>query len=116
EGRQELPDFIHHLDGVGARLALYGEHDAALALEPGGKLVVLHAIDDAPEFLQAHWRAVAISDDHRAEGGRVLQLPARLHREYAVLAVERAGRQVDVRLRHRLLDLVDADAARGERV
>ena len=47
---------------------------------------------------------------------RVVQLPGGLHREHAVLAVQRAGGQVDVRLRHRLLDLVDADAARGERV
>ena len=51
------------------------------------------------------------------EGGRndgVVKLAGGLYREHAVLAVQRAGGQVDVGAGHRLLHLVHADAARGE--
>ena len=44
-----------------------GEHDAALVVVPGGELVVLHAVDHAPEFAQPHRRAVAVGDHDRAE-------------------------------------------------
>ena len=91
-----LEHAVHHLDGVGAGLPLDGQHDRALVVEPAGDLVVLHAVDDAAELLQAHRRAVAIGDDHRAVGRRVDELAGGLHGEGLVRAVQRAGGQVDV--------------------
>jgi hypothetical protein len=78
-------------------------------------LVGLHAVDDAADLAQAHRVAVAVGDDDRLEGLGVVELPGGLHREHAVLAVERAGGQVDVGAGDRLLHLVHAHAARGER-
>src|SRR6267378_1749646 len=43
-------------------------------------------------------------------------VPGRLHRKHAVLAIKRACGQIDVGVGDRLLDFVDADAARGERI
>ena len=68
------------------------------------------------EFIQVHRRAVAVADYDRPECRRVEQLPIGLHGELAILAVERAGGQVDVGLGNGLLDFVDADAARSELV
>ena len=112
EGRQQRADLVDHPDGVRSRLAVNGEHDAALVLVPGGDLVVLHAVDDAAELLQAHRRAVPVGDDDRPERLRVLQLPGRLDGEHSLLAEERARGKVDVGGGDRGLDLVDPDAAR----
>ena len=52
EKRQQLLDGVGDFDGVGAGLALDGQNDGPRLLhlscvEPGGGLVVLHAVDDA---------------------------------------------------------------------
>ena len=70
EQRQQLLDVVGHLDGVGAGLALDAENDGALLVvvrvEPGRGLVVLHAVDDVAQILQAHRRAVAIGHHQRS--------------------------------------------------
>ena len=107
-------------DRVRARLALDREDDRALGRlvveVPRRRLVVLDAVDHAPELLEAHGGAVAVRDDDRVVGLGVRQLARRLDGERALLPVERAGREVHVRVPDRLGHLVDADAAAGERV
>jgi hypothetical protein len=89
-------DRVDDLDGVGARLALDRQDHRALVVVPAGDLVGLHAVDDAPELLEPHRRAVAIGHDQRPESLGVLQLAGRHDVEHLVLAVERAGREVHV--------------------
>ena len=115
EGRQQRADVVHDLDGVGAGLALDGQDHRALVAVPRGDLVGLDAVDDAAQLLQPHRRAVAIRDDDGPVGLGVVELPGGLQGHRLVGAVQRAGGQVDVGGGHRLLDLVDADAAGGER-
>ncbi len=115
EGGQEPPDGVGDLDRVGARLPLDGQDDRALVAEPGRDLVVLDAVDDAPELLEPHRGAVAVGHDERPVGRRLRQLAGGLDGEGLVAAVQRARRQVDVRALDGRRDLVDADAAGGER-
>ncbi len=63
-------------DGIGAGLALDGQQDAAVVVEPGGHLVVLDAVEDAAQVLQAHRRAVAVGDDDGPELRGVVELAA----------------------------------------
>ena len=111
ERGEDLADRVHHLDGVGAGLALDGEDHRPVVVVPARDLVGLHAVDDAPELLEADGRAVAIGDDQRPVGGGIGELAGGLDGEGLVRPVQRAGGQVDVRLGERLLHLVDADAA-----
>ncbi len=117
---QQILHAVGDRDGVGAGLALDGENDGAavelVLVEPGGGLIVLHAVDDGAEFIQPHGRAVAIGHHH----GPVLlgaeQLAAGLQREGALRSDDEPGRQVDVPVLQRGLDFVDADLARRQRV
>ena len=65
---QKVLDGVDHLDGVGAGLALDGQDDGRPVVEPGGDLVVLDAVDDLAQILQAHRRAVAVGHDERPVG------------------------------------------------
>lgn len=76
--RQQAADILHHLDGVGAGLALDGQQDAAVVVEPGGYTVVLHAVVDTGELLQAHRRTIAIGHHDRPELGGAVELTGRL--------------------------------------
>ena len=58
-----LIDLVHDLDGVGARLALDGEHDGALAVEIAGGIEILVGIHGAADILHPHRRAIAEGDD-----------------------------------------------------
>src|SRR6185436_21187531 len=104
-------DLIDDLYDIGAGLALYREHDAALAVVPGGYLVRLHAVDDLAEVGEAHRRAVAVGDDERPVGGGIGELAARGEAVGPVLAIERTDGQVRIVLVERLLHLVQTDAA-----
>ena len=53
ELRQQRLDVVHHLDRVRARLPLNRQHNGALVVEPVRNLVVLHAVDDVAQLLQA---------------------------------------------------------------
>ena len=59
---------------------------AVVGVEPGRGLVVLDAVDDVAELLQAHRRAVAVGDDQRPVLRGVHQLSAGLQREGALRA------------------------------
>ena len=69
EDGQQVLDAVGDFDGVGAGLALDGQNDgaavAAVRVIPGRRLIVFHAVDDGPQFLQAHRRAAAVRHHHR---------------------------------------------------
>ena len=71
ELRQQAFDVVHHLHGIGAGLPLDGKDDGALVVVPGDDLVVIDAVDDVAEFLEADGGAVAPGDDDGAVGGSV---------------------------------------------
>ncbi len=107
-------DVVDYLDGVGAGLALDGQHhgavDALGGPEPAGGLVVFDAVDHFPQLGQTHRVAVAIGDDQRP----VILGPPQLSigivdRERLVRAVEGAGGLVDVALLDGGYNFVDAD-------
>ncbi len=102
--------------GVGARLALHGEHHRALVVEPGGGLVVLRRCRARGRAPAAAPASRSVGHHQRAVVGGGGELPLRLDGEGALVAVERAGGQVDVGVADGGAHLVDADAARGQRV
>ena len=53
------------------RLALNGQHDRALVVEPARDLVVLDAVDDASDLVELDRGAVAIGHNNVAVVGRV---------------------------------------------
>src|ERR1035438_3228877 len=120
ENGEQIFHAVGDFHRVGSGLALDGENDGAageLALvEPGGGLIVLHAVDDGAEFVEARGRAVAVSDDDGfvLVGGE--QLAAGLEGKGALRADDGAGGQVDVPVLEGGLDFVDADLAGGQRV
>ena len=116
KGRQQALDVVHHLDGVGAGLALDGQHHGVDPVVPGHHLVVLHAVDHLAQRFQTHRRAVAISDDERPVSGGVLELAVGLHHERLVRAEKGSGGQVDVGILDGVRHLINADAARGQRL
>ena len=61
------------------------------------RLVVLDAVEDVRDLVEAHGVAVAVRDDRRAVRRRAHQLAVRLHDE-GLVAVDRARRQVRVRV------------------
>ena len=107
-------DFVHHADRVRARLALNGQHNGPRAggrrVIPGGDLVVLHAVENFAQLFEPHGVTVAISDNHRTECRRVLELTGGLYRERLMPAVKYAGRLLHVALFYGLLDLINAEA------
>ena len=67
EGRQKLANAIDDLDGVGARLPLDRQNDAARLIVPADVLVVLDAVDDGRDLLEADGEAVAVGDNDARE-------------------------------------------------
>src|ERR1017187_458967 len=120
EDREQVFHAVSDFDGVGSGLALDGENDGAareLALvEPGGGLIVLDAVDDGAEFVEAHGRAVAVCDDDGfvLVGGE--QLAAGLEGKGALRADDGAGGEIDVPVLEGGFDFVDADLPRGQRM
>ena len=113
---QQLSDPVHDLDGVRARLPLDGQDDGPHAVVPTCHLVGLDAVNHLAEIPQSDGRAVPVRHDEGAIGGGVGELPRGLHVEGLIGAVEGSRREVHVALGDGLLDLVDADAPRGQRV
>ena len=116
EDGQKAPDAIHHLNRVGAGLALDGEHDGAVVVHPGPDLVVFHVVQNFAQFLQTHRIAVAVSDDHAPVLGRIRQLTGGFDGEGLLGAVQFSGGKVAVVGLDGGLYFVDADAARGQAV
>src|SRR5439155_1339925 len=89
------------------------QHDRALALEPPGLFVVFNAVEDMADVVEPDGVAAAVRDDHRRIRLRLHQLAVGLH-DKRLVAVHRARRQVDVRVRNGRRHFVDPDAVRGE--
>ena len=94
--RQQLADAVDQLHGVGARLAVDGQLNAALVVEPVGGFEVLHAVDDTSQRLHPHGMTVTVGNDKRPVGFRRVELSAGPDGEGALFAFQFAGRQVDV--------------------
>ena len=88
-----------------------GEPSGFRSVNHAGDPVVLDAVDHGAEFAQPDRLAVAVGDDHRAVLSGARELAGGLDVERPPLALERAGRQVDVRVPDGRGHLVDADAA-----
>ena len=71
ELRQQAFDVVHHFHGIGAGLPLNRENDGAFIVVPGDDFVVLDAIDDIAELLQADGGPVAPGNDDRTVRGGV---------------------------------------------
>ena len=65
---------VHHLDHVGARLALHVHDDGGRVVHPRGEVRVLGAVDDVGDVREVDRRAVAVGDDDRAVLGGAAQL------------------------------------------
>ena len=118
EHRQQLAHGVGDFDGVRARLPHDLQHDRALdprltarvfGVEPVAVEHVFDAVDDIGDLLETDRRTPAVGDHHRPERGGVHQLPCGLDVVGRRRAEQLPGRQVDVPVRQRLIDLVDAD-------
>jgi len=120
EDRQQTLDAVGDGDGVGAGLALNGQDDGAVAVvvvvEPRGRLVVFHAVDDVAQLLQAHRGAAAIGHHHRPVLRGVHQLAAGHEGKGALRADDRSGGQIDVPVPQRGFDFIQPDLVGGQRV
>jgi hypothetical protein len=118
--RHQVLDRVRDGDGVGPGLALDAERDGALLalrrVVPRSRMRVFGAVDYVAELAQPDGRSVPVRDHHVPEFGGVHELPGCLQRERAMRSDDIAGRHVDVPGAQRVLDLVDADLARGERM
>ena len=114
--RQHGLDAVDHLDRVGVGLALDGQRDRALAVEPAGRLACLEAVLTSRDVAQPDRVAVAGGDDQVGELGGVGSWRVRLQGQRLARALERADRRVGVRRRSASWQLVEADVARRQRV
>ena len=114
DGGQQLIDGVHHLDGVGARLALDGQDNGPGGLVPGSDLVVGDAVDHPADLRQAHGLAAPVGHNEGPVGVGGGELPGGHHRHRLVGAIQGAGGQVDVFFPHRLGHLVDPQPPAGQ--
>ena len=87
---------IDRLNDVRARLPLnveeHGRLLAVLCADPGGELIVLHAIDDVGDVAEPNRRAIFVSDDDRLIGVRGKNLIVRPDGERLARSVEASFR------------------------
>ena len=92
------------------------QDDGPLLVEPAGDQVVFRPVDRAADVADAHRRAVAVGDDQIGVIVGLEQLIVGVERVGLARAVERAFRQIDIRLAEHAADVLEADAARGQRL
>ena len=113
---QRALDGVHRFDGVGAGLALDGQHDGAFIHVPCGDARVLDAIDRRGDLFEPQWRAIAPGDDQRPIIFGFAQLTVVFDGEALPFAIDQADWLVNVGLGDRLLQFVKADVAGGQLV
>ena len=113
---QQCLDSIDRLDDVGARDTLNGKNDGTLLVVPAGQQVVLRPLDRLSDVANAHRRAVPVGNDQIVVGLGLQQLIVGIERKSLTRAVERSLRQVDIGLAQHRADVLQADAAGGERL
>ena len=113
-GGQQVIDGVHHLDGVGARLALNGQDDGPGSFVPGGGFVAGDAVEDLAQVRQAHGLAAPVGHDEGTVRRRGGELPGGLDGEGLVGAIKGPGGQVDVFFLDRVGHLVNPQTPAGQ--
>src|ERR1043166_6758194 len=85
-------------------------------VEPRRVHVVLDAVEDVRDLIEAHRPSLAVRDDHRLELIGVAQLARRLYVERLMWTVQLSGRQVHVPVLQRLIDFVEPNLLRAQLV
>ena len=116
ESRQQLLDAVHDGNGIGARLLLHRQRHSGLIVFPECGFVVLNAVNNPRDLLQAYRVAISIRDDQRAEAVGITQLAVGLDGVRFTLAVESTGRQIYTTSADGLPHFVNADAVRRQLV
>ena len=108
-------DGVDQFENVGAGLALDRQPLGRGLVVPGAGAGVLHAVDDIGYVLQPHRRAVAVGDDHVAVGVGREQLVVGIERDGLLGVFENAFGPVDRGRGQRGADVLEPEAAGGER-
>jgi hypothetical protein len=101
---------------VGSGLALYRQDDRPLLVEPAGNQIVLWRTDGAADIAYADRCSVAIGYDQIGVFVRVEQLIVGVERVSLAWAVERAFREIDIRLAEHRAHVLKVDAASCQRL
>ena len=96
-------------------MTLNRERHDLLTVVAGGQAIVFDTVNDVTKIAQRHRRAVAISHDQLTIFFCVDELPVRLHRQVLMDSVERADGKIRIAALQCRRDVVDANAARGQR-
>jgi len=89
------------------------QNDRVRIVPPVRHAIVLHAVVNLAQILEADGRAVAVSNDQRTIQRGARELPIGLQSEGSLLAVERADGEIHVSAGHRCVHVVYADLPRG---
>src|ERR1700716_3630633 len=116
EHRKHRLDPAHCLDDVGSWLALDRQDDRPLLVEPAGNQLILSRTDGAADIAYADRRPVVIGDDQVGVLIGLEQLIVGIERVGLARAVERAFREIDVRLPEHRAHILEVDAARRQRL
>src|ERR1700674_2319707 len=111
EHRHHRLDPVHRVDNVGAGLALDRQEDRPLLVVPARYQIVLRRTDSAADIAYADRRSVAIGDHQIGVVVGLQQLIVGVERVGLAWAVERAFRQIDIRLAERRPHVLEVDAA-----
>ncbi len=114
--RQDLPDLLHRLHNVRARLTADIQQHGWLAIGPGSQLVVLDAIDHIRYIGQTHGRIgrTAVRNDRALVLGGSGQLVIGADGVGLRCTVQRALGRVDVRLGQRIAHVLHGQAEVGQ--
>ncbi len=119
--RDLVPDALRHLDGVGARLPVDGQHHdrgghrVPPRPEVHGHALVLHGLPDVGDVAEVHRRAAARGHDQVLVGLDAVELPVRPEERRARGRVELARAGVARPRADGRGEIVDGDAPRPHR-
>src|SRR5208282_759976 len=114
--RKHRFDPAHRLDDVGSWLALDRQDDRPLLVEPAGNQLVLSGTNGAADIADADRRTVVIGDDQVSVLLGLEQLIISIQRVGLARAIERAFREIDVRLPEHGADILEVDATSRQRL
>ena len=114
--RQQGLDAVDHIDHVGTGLTLHIDQYRLVAVGPGGQALVLGAVDDLGDILQAQRGTILITEDQLAIFLDRLQLVVGIELGNPRRPVEVALGLVDVAGRDQAAHVGQAQAIGGERL
>jgi hypothetical protein len=106
-------DTVHHLDDVGARLALDIEEDRFLGVHPGGQFGVLRCLLGLGHIRKLYRCAVSIGDHQVAVVGGLSYLIIGVDRVCSARPVEIALGDVDIGIGESGAQIVDVETVGG---